>query len=587
MLKANIEVKSIHYLFTFFFLGVFSYFYWYGTYVLFFQENQSLFIFSYNHLYEFISKPGGLLVFIADFLTQFYTFPLIGSLIIAVIITLTGYTFYNIARLINPNSPLLFLFAFLPSGILLLMQTHYYHLMEYNLGFLLVLLFFMLSVSSKKNSFPISVLILFPVFYYIAGAFSIVYFGLYLIYFLLFQKVKFKYLFVILLLGIVVTTYFLFKNVLFLVPSDHLLKYPLSFMNDNKHKLLLIIYIGLLALFPVLLKFKGLSNLIKKKQLFYPASALPVFLLIMVGLSKLYNPQTDRVLQIEKLIVQERWQEAITFQEKFPAENLIGQYFYNVALAETGQLTNRLFYGRQDFKANSLILPWNKEYLNWGVHFFYTVGLVNEAHRWAYEEMVVYGKRPVNMKMLVKTNLINGNYKRAEIFISELKKTIYYSRWAKEYEKLVVDTALIPSHPEIGSKREILPQTKFVIEVSSPQNNLPLLFNGNPTNKKAGEYLMAWLLLTKDVESLIKNLSILKEMEYEKIPRHLEEAIIAYYNSTQQFPDLYGYKISDETNNRFKQYASVYNTYKNNPALLKSKLEEDFGNTFWFYFHFK
>ncbi len=586
MLK-HIEIKSIFFLFTFFFIIAFGYFYWYGTYVLFFQENQSLFILSYNHLYEFASKPGGLIVFISNFLTQFYINPLIGSLIIAVIISLTGFIFYKTARLIHPNSPVMVLFAFLPSGVLLLMQTHYFHLMEYNLGFLLVLLFFMFSVSPEKKSYPLSVLLLFPLFYYIAGAFAIVYLGLYLFYCLLFHRGKFMYLYMILLLGVAVTTYFLFKNVLFLVPSSHLFKYPFPFVNDSKHELLLIIYVGLLALFLILLRLKGLSNLIKKKQVFYPASALPVLFLIIYFLSELYNPQTDRVLQIEKLIVQEKWQEAIDFQENFPAENLIGQYFYNVALAETNQLTSRLFYGRQDFNANSLILPWDKEYLNWGAHFFYTVGLVNEAHRWAYEEMVVYGKRPVNMQLLVKTNLINGNYKRAETFLSELKKTIHYSTWAKEYEKLLVDTTLIPSHPEIGSKREILPHTKFVIEVSSPQNNLPLLLNANPMNKKACEYLMAWLLLTKDVTTLMNNLGILKELEYKNIPRHIEEAILAYYNNTRKFPELHGYKISEDTNARYKQYVSVYNDFKNNPALLKSKLEEGFGNTFWFYFHFK
>ncbi len=156
-----------------------------------------------------------------------------------------------------------------------------------------------------------------------------------------------------------------------------------------------------------------------------------------------YNSQTVRVINLEKLVFEEKWEKAIENQEKYPSENLIGQYFYNIALSETDQLCDRLFYGPQDFGTGSLILEWSSEHLNWGAYSFYTTGLINEAQRWAYEEMVVYGLRPQNMKLLTKTSLLTGNYRLTEKYTGILENTLFYKNWAREYQKMAEDTSFI------------------------------------------------------------------------------------------------------------------------------------------------
>ena len=175
-----------------------------------------------------------------------------------------------------------------------------------------------------------------------------------------------------------------------------------------------------------------------------------------------YNSQTARVINLEKLVFEEKWIEAIEYQEKYPSENMIGQYFYNIALSETDQLCDRLFYGRQDFGTGSLILEWSSEHLNWGAYSFYTTGLINEAQRWAYEEMVVYGHRPQNMKLLAKTSLLTGNYRLAKKYAGILKNSLFYKTWAGKFEKMAEDTSLIRLDPELGKKLKILPQETFL-----------------------------------------------------------------------------------------------------------------------------
>ena len=51
--------------------------------------------------------------------------------------------------------------------------------------------------------------------------------------------------------------------------------------------------------------------------------------------------------------------------------------------------------------------------------------MINEANRWAYEYMVMRGNTPEGLNMLIKTELINGNYAVAEKFIYILDQSVF------------------------------------------------------------------------------------------------------------------------------------------------------------------
>jgi hypothetical protein len=381
----------------------------------------------------------------------------------------------------------------------------------------------------------------------------------------------------------------IFKQFLLLQTYKQLVLFPLPFINDSTHKVLFWLLTCYMILFPVLWRLAGSVSLKKLNIRFISISLLVIVLCTtVIMLITGYNSQTARVINLEKLVFEEKWNEAIEYQEKHPSENMIGQYFYNIALSETDQLCNRLFYGRQDFGTGSLMLEWSSEHLNWGAYSFYTTGLINEAQRWAYEEMVVYGLRPQNMKLLTKTSLLTGNYRMTKKYTGILGNTLFYKSWAREYRKMVEDTTIIRSNPELGNKLRILPKgDDFFIFLESPENNLPLLVDENPANRRAFEYLMSWLMLSKNVEILMNNVSLMKKMGYTRIPRHIEEAILIYYNSKGVYPDMGGLTISNETRLRFDQYFATYMTARQNPSTLKEKMQKQFSKTFWYYFQFK
>ncbi|MCF8335506.1 MAG: DUF6057 family protein [Bacteroidales bacterium] len=579
---------DIYYLFALFFIITFGYFFWFGDYVLFFQEKQSLLIFSREYLEEYFIKPGGLLELAGEFLTRFYINPANGALILSVILILPGTILFKTNRRLFSDQSYTLLFLMIPSILLLLMQTHYYHSMEYNLGYILVLLYFLITTVQNKKQSRYIALALFPFVYYLVGAYIWIFLVMFILYSLLYEKGKVRYVYPAVLMGIGGITLLVFKALLFFQPLDQLFQYPLPLVADPRHSIIFYLLTGYLVLYPLLGKTSLLLRLKKKyARAVSLVSVLIAFAITILILSKLYNPQTNRVLQLQKYVFEKQWNEAIELHETAPSRNLIGQYFYNIALSETDQLCDRLFFGRQDFGAKSLILPWGNKHLSRGAYFYYATGLINEAHRWAYEDMVVNGYRPQNLKLLVKTNLINGNYRMAEKQINMLEKSFNYRSWAKKYESLLYHPKRVQSHPELGEKIKLLPNEDFFIQLNNPQNNIPLLLNANQTNRKAFEYKVAWLMLNKNIEATVKQIKQMKELGYTEIPRHVEEAALAYSNSTGELPELGGLKISRERRQHFGKYVSSYSNVRKDPSLGEEYMRTQFGKTFWFYFHFK
>ena len=568
-----------------FFAISFIWFLFMADHVLFFQSEQFLFIFSVDYLKDFLLKPGGLLEYAGRFISQFYVLPLMGSLLLSVILVCTGFITLKIVRLLNSGSFLAAPMAIITSVLLLLMQVRYYHIMEYNLGYLFILVSFYLTIKYKESYIPI---ILFPLIYYISGAFALVYLLMYAVYSFVFisgiQKI-FRPAIMTLAGGL---TFFLFKELFFLVPGKSLLSSPLPLIDDRYHKVIFFVFTTFIVMLPLVSKIR-LPRRASHRTLRFSAliaGSLVLFAGFFMVL-RIYNPIISNILTIEEAAYKGDWNEVIRVHEKEPSGNLIGEYFYNVALSERGLLCERLFSGQQTFGTQAMILPWGNEHLDRGAYFFYTAGLVNEAHRWAYEEMVVYGIRPHNMLMLIKTSLIAGNYSMAEKYIGILKKTLFYRDEAIKFSELIGNDEGLMSNSELGPVARIIPQKDFFIYVDNPEDNLLMLFESNPGNKRSFEYMMAWLLLEKDVETVMSNLHLMKGMGYTKLPRHIEEAVMIWYDNQKVYPDMNGLQLSSATKERFRLYVNAYVQNRNNSSSLKDRMKAGFGDTFWYYYHFK
>lgn len=554
-----------------------------SSHILSFQEEQFLFIFSGEYLKERALIPGGILEYAGRFLSQFYEIPVLGALILTAVIFLPGFLTFKIARSLNCDNTISYMLALLPPAFLLLMQRQYFNMLEHSLGYTIVLACILGIIKFPARTVP---LLLFPVAWYIAGAFAL---ALPVAYFLfaLASGDRKKQVTALILVVVAAITFFVFRNVLFVVSGKQLVSFPLPLIANSFHRTFFVlasVFVIILPALSVLVRDKG-SKAESKKYAMVMSSGF-VVIVTAVLVIRINNPMISEVLKIQDAAYDGRWEDVIGIHEKHHSGNLVSEYFYNIALTEKGLLCEKLFSKVQVFGTDGLILPWGNEHLERGAYFFYATGLVNEAFRWAYEEMVVYGLRPHNIRMLIKSSLVAGNYKVADKYIDILSKTLFYRKEAERLRKLSGDPAAIAADSEMGPISRIMPQSDFFIYTDKPEENLPALFDSNNSNRRAFEYMTVWLLLEKDIETALSNIRFMPGMGYKRLPRYLEEAVMIFYNSQGTLPDLSGYSISTETMNRFNQYSNAFRLARNNPATTGEVMQKRFGDTYWYYVHF-
>jgi Family of unknown function (DUF6057) len=563
-----------------------TYLSFFGESIFFLQENNSLFIFSTDYFQKFCSEPGGLLVYAGNFLTQFYFSSFYGSLIVSALIMLAYLVFRRINKQLKAESSLSSFLVLLPSCLLLLLQTRYDFYPYYILGFILTGLWFLITTAPGKGTRRYILTGLFPLFYYLAGSFALIYIILYLVYCLIYGKGRLRYLLPTFLILLSFLTFLLFKDLVFLQPVSHLLFYPLFLYEYSSLTEYLSLFSGVLILYPLLIKSADVAtSKIKFQPLFSLSAKLVLFSLTLFLLFRNRDPGAADILRIERSVYNREWDEVIRQYEKSPSSNIIGQYYYNLALSEKGELCSRMFYGRQSFGSLSLALARDDEQTYRAIYFYYAVGLTGEAHHLAYELMVQHGFRPENIKMLIKTELIIGNYRIAERYINVLKKTMHYRKWAVKYEKMLYKPDLVNSDPELGGKIRLLPAKDFFV-VTDDSRNVDLLSEENPGNRRAFEYRMARLLLDKDLVEIGKEVRKFKALGYSNFPRHVEEAIVSLVNVTGEFPDLGGLMISKDTDQRFLRYFSDLKSLRGSKAQIENGIKKADKNTFWYYLQF-
>jgi len=210
--------------------------------------------------------------------------------------------------------------------------------------------------------------------------------------------------------------------------------------------------------------------------------------------------------------------------------------------------------------------------------------VINEAQRWAYENIIMKGLNPEDLRMLIRTEIINGNYEVAAKYISLLKKTIFYRTEAKALEKLLFNDSAVESDPELGLKRREKIRHDFFSITDDPYINVERILSYDSLNRKAFEYKLAFMLLKKDYIGIEAQLEGLGKYGFTKIPTHIEEAAEAYKTlNLGPLPGQGPLRPDPQTAQRFNQFLQTFQQYGNNLKSSEPALRQKFGNTFWYY----
>jgi hypothetical protein len=567
-------------------VSVFFLRFFYG-HLFFYQEKSAIFLLSFDFLKEHLPYPGRILEYSGKLVAAFYHSETTGALLMSSIILASVFLARAIIfRLTRRNG--LFI-AFLVGTGMLLLQSNYQYAAFNNLGILLQLAAVYISVRFDKGTASWLPVVLLPFWYFITGGFAL----LFVVAFLVFQ-VTFRpksWIFRIpLTAATAIVTYYVSAEFLFYQTPGTLLTYPFSIQHTGMQFRESMVMMVVIVLIPLFAK-TGLL-LPEHKMLRRLNTALPFVMVMMTAaiLYQRYDPRDKEYFHVEKLFYQQKYEEINQYLTRHPSTNILTLYLNNLALAETGQLTERLFDFPQAPDGSTLILNWDltSEVLKRGGYFYYTTGMVNEALRWAYEYMVMRGHTPEGLKMLIKTELINGHHQVAEKYVNLLEQTLFYRKEAQKYRQMLFNDEAVSADPELGAKREIRPRSDFFVLTEAPSANLKMLVSDEDPGKTQVEYYLAWLLLQKDAETISMNLPLLVKAGYTRIPRHIDEAVAIHKQLHQaEIPEFTYIRGNQDTGQRLLQFQQGLEQNRSSRQQAERALYTHFRNTFWYYLFFR
>jgi hypothetical protein len=567
---------------TFLFLQGFS------AYHFYYIEQFQLFLATPLYFFESISHPGGLMEYISCFLVQFFILPYGGAVIEAIILLLL----FIVSSMLILRSGKSKIFFIAPASIFLsclLMCFNFNIFLQGILSFLLCLICLNIFISEGSSIVRnILVFMAVPFIYWLAGPVSLLFAFCFCLYELLHGKSKERFYWLFLPAFACLISWL---SVRFSFTGN----FRVSFLPDLYYQAKLspsvILYFpwALLLCWISLTGFLSGVNISVKKSYWILGIQSFLFLsLFALGIIKYGDRESREAKKLDYYARNEQWDKIIAESKGIELNNYLYLNYLNLALAEKGDLSERIFQFSQKGPLSLEVSRQKKNLISSLMSdISFAVGDIASSQRYAFEgyETNSGGGSGRLLKRLIQTNLIYGEYAVAEKYIRILEHTFFYREWAVSRRKFLYNDTACMCDALISAKRKYLPPSGSREFSGNFPRTLNLLTGINKENKIAKDYLLAFCLLSKDLKQFETLLELYLENEIKsgKVSDVYQQATLMYYESQ---PEKWGEMgISAETIRQYKHYK--YTFFKNRQnTKIKEIMKKQFSSTYWFYFQF-
>ncbi|HOF56084.1 MAG TPA: DUF6057 family protein [Prolixibacteraceae bacterium] len=586
---------------------------------LHYHSQQTGFLFSRDFLRSYTTYPGGWADYMAEFISQFFFYPLSGSFLVVAVAALPGFLAMDLATGTSCTRK----YGISVFGVILLFgvlvmtdyRYPYYATVRLLCAFVFTWVFALLHRKNPKGSLFIWPVAAFLLFYLASGPALFVFSLSTSIIILSSRDLKYR--------AAVIPAMLLFAA--FLPFLGYRFLYPVTL--GDVYKLVVVRHPELLAyttfyqlyiyysLLPVILLIfffvkqkpellpepKQVTGETTPKQVkgetaskvaifktAYGVHLLQMVILLAAGyflFVKSFDPEKKRVLQVEYLAENGQWNELLKAVEKTERYDFRVNFQVNRAYAHLGQLPERLFaypqllgvYGL--FYDNSTI---NGSLTMPNSDLYFDLGLMSESLHWAYEAQTLMPNSPRILKRLVMASLVNRQYKQAEQFLAVLDRNLLCRDWVARYRPYLTDTALAAKDNLIAEKRLFNPTREFIH--LDPLSDLKFLLETNPENRFAYDYLITHTQLSSNFTDFMTYLPRYTSFGLQKLPRSWEEMLAVEIMRNRSFPDFITPEtFTDETLQRFGKFNAILKQFNNDVKAARSALQKDFEKTYWYY----
>lgn len=456
-------MKNLHILYTLLFgVAVVLFFGLAYPHHLHYQEQFQLFLFDSNYVWNIVKQPGGVADLLGRFCTQFFLYAWVGAVVIGVLLALVQLLMIRMARW-----GWLYGLSFVPSFLLWLFLLDENALMT-GVWAVLITLFVAWGLFRLPRGWKqyVAIVAVVPLLYWMVGP------------------------------------------VCLPLPIDdlwhgvHYYRYPTEFP--------VVLWWAVLSAFVLVLLARILDKWTGTKKT--AVVTLLSFALVAIVMGNMVwknsNFKAEKVMHYDFMARYQQWNRILETVNKEKPNNQIGVTVQNLALAMHGLLTQHLFEYNQNGIAG--LLP---DMMTDAVsplptaEAFYQLGMITVAQRTVFEAqeaILDFQKSGRCYQRLAQTYLILGNYEVSRKYLMALQKTLFYRSWANETLPLLGDEKAIAKHPEYGRLRRMAYKEDFYFGGHITPDMLERLFESNPDNRLAHEYLVAYYMLTGDREGYAK-----------------------------------------------------------------------------------
>ena len=574
-------------------------------------HNQNIaFITSFSSFISYLHYPGGISNYVAEFISQFFYFNILGSFLIVAIASLQGVIALYIVKGLWGKAHLSFsIFALiLLSGVMVLYDYNYPYYVSIKLlfAFIFTYIFYLINDKYPRQSiysWPVIAILLL----YIASGATLMVFAVSTTLILILSSQKknwiFNVPFIFLFTGIVPFLVYKFvfaSNLLNLyriseVKPPEMLPYTPSYQVYIFYLLLSVILLAVLFLkqttkdLPISKANKGKATTrlsFYKRPTFIISSQVIAVAIIAYSLFNISdNSLKKKLLYIEYYAETEQWNNILEVAERIESYDIGVNYQINRAYAHLGILPEHLFNYPQLHGSKGLFIDkslMNNNYTMSNSDLNFDLGYMDESLRWAFEAQTLLPNSPRVLKRLVMINIIEREYGIAQKYLNVLGQNLLYQDWVGKYEKYVSDTLLADRDPVIAEKRHFSPDEN--VYILDPYNNLKLLLKTNKQNRMAYDYLLSLCLLDKRLNDFVEIVQNYPNFHTQKLPRSWEEALSAYIYKTSKVPQFVTSEtISKNCLQRLTAFNNTLTKYGNDKNTAQNALRENFENTFWYY----
>ena len=460
--------------------AVFLFWWLLHPYALSFQEQNQLFLFTWDYFAERMAVSGGLADYVAEFLTQFCHIPVLGEALIAVLFM----TFQRAVSLSIAKKEW-YVLSFIAPVMMLVYMSDIYVMLSYMVALTIAVL---LCALYRKYPGVLWACVAAVSGYWLIGPAIFV--------FMVFASLREKNANALLYISLAVFTVLLSRTVL-------LQQYPWKavMFGINYYRLPLVvpamqlIIAGAAALIPIL------TDVLPKPDV--RMNVVIVILIAAAGTSGAFmtrQKDTVELIAYDQMVRNEDWNGILKRAEKYQPDSELGAVSVNLALFMSGR--GEEFPRFKQFGTRGLIQPNVRDFISnaSSCEVFWRLGMINESLRYAFdtqESLVNNRKSGRWMSRMAECQILNGRYEVAEKYLDILSHSLFYRNWAENARRYLRNDDAVMSDRIYSYLKSVRYQADFFYYYPEMDKMLSILYHQNKNNVMAAWYYQAWTALRK------------------------------------------------------------------------------------------